>query len=100
MEGGRWRFAGTLRTYQQMSQKILILLNGGRYASQQLLELLHLLIGFRIMAIFIQHSGVSRWTSYRARHPLLHVNASFLLVGKSQLSDVRSWALIGLKNYS
>jgi hypothetical protein len=52
------------------------------------------------MAIFIQRSGVSRWTSYRARHPLLHVNVSFLLVGKLQLSDVRSWALIGLKNYS
>ena len=82
-----------------MSQKILILLNGGRYASQ-LLELLRLLIGFRIMAIFIQRSGVSRWTSYHARHPLLHVNVSFLLVGKLQLSDVRSWALIGLKNYS
>ena len=64
-------------------------MNGDRYALQ-LLESLCLLIGFKIMAIFTQHSDMSRWTSYHARYPLLHVNLSFLLAGKLQLNDMHS----------
>jgi hypothetical protein len=51
------------------------------------------------MVIYTQPSGVSRWTSYHARHLLLHANASSLLVVKSQLNDVRSWVLSDSKNY-
>ena len=38
------------------------------------------------------------WTSYHAKHPLLHVKDSFQVVGRLLRSGVRSWVQSGLKN--
>lgn len=57
-----------------------------------------LLSAFRIMDLNSQRFDALPWTSYHAKHPLLHVKDSFQVVGRLLRSGVRSWVQSGLKN--